>query len=182
MKVTLIEQGESWLVVGQTGEFPTLLSDLKLILSDDQITRYKRGSRTFEVYDGRLKHLRIKPSEIENARSTMSDWALHVYQVLYFKELTSPYSNAIFTTKLVAEYGLFVMVRHNKNPEYTFKVWPKDTDEAIMVKVNAVIEAVRNGNQKTRHACCGLAKEIPCVCVAHFTCILHGEGSVGTHD
>ena len=77
-------------------------------------------------------------------------------------------------------YELFYETEDYK--EFTFVTRNKDNVIQKCELIQKAISQNKFGNNKLRHACCGLAEPRFCVCVASFNCILHGTMCIGSHD
>jgi hypothetical protein len=64
---------------------------------------------------------------------------------------------------------------------YGFAVRHDDTDETVLKKVKLMMSAIKTPKINP-YACCGLAKVRSCVCTYSFTCPLHGDTCIGSHD
>lgn len=149
--------------------------------------------------------------EVSAAFDVLSQQALHWYQLLYFKGLTSPSGNPV-----VVERGYWE-THGCLHPQSVIMVYPNPSLPPIWNKVPMLVHydakisqakeiakrygfAIRHddtdetvlkkvklmmdglGKPVMEYACCSLAERRNCVCVASFECPIHGNSCVGSHD
>lgn len=123
--------------------------------------------------------------EVTKAVEVLNKQFLHVYQLLFSEGLTNPYHYAKLkvgrkfvsnTTTVLIE--VYVPDREN-GLHFSTRV-TDESDEEILRKARMLVDG--RGMKKLPHACCPYAERISCVCLASFSCQIHGETHVGTHD
>lgn len=144
------------------------------------------------------------PEALIKALQLISDYQLHYYQLLYFHSprLTNPDASFKYTDparpfsvrrSLTNEWCLEFYF--TANPDYTFLIGPylkdsngkpqtqEERDADIIHQCEAILKADAEGKQKIdNRACCPLAVYRGCVCVVSFSCVLHGQKCIGSHD
>lgn len=129
----------------------------------------------------------ICPSQeaISEAAKVLGDQQTAVYQQLFANGLTEPGGRGQFRVERFVNYGHTTTVVHviPNNPEhhcYKFGVYRA---KEVMPKVRRIVAAIKKNKKKVHAlACCPLAKMTGCVCVASFSCIIHGNQCHGSHD
>ena len=125
--------------------------------------------------------------EVSKAVGVLWDQQLHYYQLLYFKGLTDPYGIPYKVSRdSICESNNptdCLNISRQNHPEYTFFVPNGTKDEYIMKNIELIENAIKKGLKKEHNlACCPLAKQVQCVCVASFDCPIHGRFCIGSHD
>lgn len=128
-----------------------------------------------------------KPQQINDAVQALSDQHLHVYQLLYFQNLTTP-TGPLKIRRVISSLGTATVLLSVTNESHFatgkglfFNVRPETPDEEILEKAKLLLDG--NTKEKPFHeACCVYAERRFCVCRISFTCPLHGSTCIGTHD
>jgi hypothetical protein len=131
--------------------------------------------------------------QIQNATSVYRDWLLHYYQLLWFHDpkLTAPGRDARpLSVEFDPDHIACLRVAVPQNPDFSFLILSHlnsktqdEYDAEFMRKANTVVSAVSAGRSKVdMRACCPLAVIRGCVCAISFSCELHGQRCIGTHD
>lgn len=149
--------------------------------------------------------------QINAAFKVLHDQAMHWYQLLLFNGLTSPGGEPVvvergyWTHGNIQEPQSVIMIYPSPNNQNImdkipgvihpdarthqakelakkigFHVCHDDTDETVLAKVEKMLDGA--GGPVMQYACCSLASPRPCVCVASFSCPIHGDSCVGGHD
>lgn len=138
----------------------------------------------------------IKPrptsQQMCDAWAVIDAYRLHFYQLLWCREtpLTQPGGakhGRPFALKNDEEHTHCINVLcqpwSGRREEFDFTIRPDMTDEQVIRNCERILEAIQQGKQKIHSmACCALAEMSNCVCAYSFTCELHGDRHVGTHD
>jgi hypothetical protein len=131
--------------------------------------------------------------ELLAAYRVVNDWKLHWYQVLYFHspKLTTPGNvGSPFNVSLDSNSHC-LKVTFLPNQAFNFVIRPNlpaecetqaDYDAQIVDLCMQIKRAHEEKRRTKEYACCALAVQQNCVCLAHFNCALHGNSHVGTHD
>lgn len=142
--------------------------------------------------------------QISAAFKVLQDQATHWYQLLLFNGLTSPGGGPVVVERGYWENGniqepqsiimlypspghpaiydgaLRPDVMKSMAKQYGFAIRHDDTDETVLAKVKLMMDGL--GKPFDVNACCSLATRRNCVCVASFSCPIHGDSCVGSHD
>lgn len=138
-----------------------------------------------------IREPKSRPStEVLNAAFEAVDaYFLHFYQLLYFQAtpMTAPGTGRPFNLKWSVDHTHCIQVEvmpwSGRREEFDFLITPSMTDEEVLAKCGVILQAIGNGKEKIMNqACCPLAEMSNCVCAYSFTCVLHGELHIGTHD
>ena len=122
--------------------------------------------------------------KILEAVNTLSNQQLHIYQVLYFKGLTSPGGRPLEVKRHVPNPVIvspLIEISYPPQTSLKFFCWGSESDEEILTKARMCIEGYGKPKVDFR-ACCCYAKFRGCVCTVSFDCPLHGKTCFGTHD
>ena len=143
----------------------------------------------------RLDRLRRKPADLpseaqmELSWQAIDDYYFHYYQLLFFAEppLTEAGNGRPFDLKWDAKNRHCIRVEcqpwSGRREEFDFLIGPASSDEEVLEHCHAILDAIQSNRQKVdQMACCPLAEGIYCVCAYSFSCPLHGEQHIGTHD
>lgn len=149
--------------------------------------------------------------KVSAAFDVLTQQALHWYQLLYFKGLTTPGGNPIMVERGYWESAGCL------HPQTVINIYPSPDLPAIRDMVPSLIHVDAKAHQAKeiakrmgftiryddtdetvlkkvkmmmgglgkpvrQWACCSLAKPRNCVCVASFECPLHGDRCVGSHE
>lgn len=125
---------------------------------------------------------------IAEAIKTLEDQRLHVYQLLYFNNMTSPRGTPLCVERDVRGHFITGHLKISVNSVHggmnglEFVVYGGN-DEEILRFSKMILEADQIGMKKPhKQACCPYAVQIPCVCAWSFNCPIHGETHIGSHD
>ena len=123
---------------------------------------------------------------VRGSLDVMRQQEMAVYQRLYYVGLTSPYADAPFKVERCINSGVItthIRITPKGNERMAFTVArPEDiervveTCELLMNAVNAMEEPLG------LYQCCPLAKREFCVCIAMWSCPIHGTHCHGSHD
>ena len=132
-----------------------------------------------------------RPSEeqLHQAFNVLRAYHLHFYQLLYFAEpsLTSPGHGYPFNLKPSPTHTNCIQVECFVNgkdrPEFNFLITSDMSDEVVLTRCQVILAAIAANKTKiSAAACCPLAEHTNCVCAESFSCVIHGEKHIGTHD
>jgi hypothetical protein len=125
---------------------------------------------------------------MELSWQAIDDYFFHYYQLLFFVEppLTEP-NGRPFNLKWDAKHRHCIVVEcqpwSGRREEFDFLIGPMSSDEEVLAHCRAILNAIAELKPKVNQmACCPLAEPIGCVCAYSFSCPLHGEQHIGTHD
>lgn len=122
--------------------------------------------------------------EISKSLRILNDQQLHVYQVLYFNGLTDPRGNPLKVSRFINSNHVSILIEVARvgfeNVGLFFKVRGNEGDDKILKMARMLMEA--KGKILLPQACCEYAVATSCVCMYSYSCELHGERHIGTHD
>jgi hypothetical protein len=139
----------------------------------------------------RVPQARPSTENLNAAFEALDAYFLHFYQLLYFQAtpMTQPGQghgrpfNLKWSLAHTHCIQVEVMPWSGRREEFDFLITPQMTDEEVLAKCGAILQAIGNGKSKVHDmACCPLAEHNPCVCAYSFKCAIHGERHIGTHD
>lgn len=131
--------------------------------------------------------------ELRRASEAYRKWQLHYYQLLWFHEpkLTAPGRNGRpLSVEFDPDHIGCLKVVVPQNPAFNFSVLmylhgktQDEYDAEFLRRANLIVETMKSDKQKIdQRACCPLATIRGCVCAISFTCEIHGQQCIGTHD
>jgi hypothetical protein len=129
-------------------------------------------------------------TQINEAIKVLTQRNLHYYELLYNEKLTNANTRRPFyVTTMESKWAPYagVTIGFAANADYNFNVFGNvPSDEEILKRCDLILEAHAANKQKDslypHYACCPLAVRTNCVCIASFSCPIHGHHCHGTHN